>query len=171
MINSSGFSNLNSFESIDEIVEKDSEELASILNLVGLTGGQFSSTQAKSISFTLYPENYEEAYEKKISSLEKVVEFDSMPEVRLFLRRNSYLTDVIYEAIRKVKQIFQEEKLKLTIENDPETETDSMVLSLRILTKKDPRETIELLSKFNEEWWLEAKPRTNQKLIIEEEYV
>ena len=170
MINSSDSSNLNSFELIEEIVEKDSKEFASILNLVGLTGGQFSSTQAKSILFTIYPESYEELYEEKISSLEKVIEFDSRPEVRLFLRKNSFLTDVIYEAIGKLKQIFLEERLKLTIENDPEIEKDPMVLSLRILTKRDPKEAIEMLNKFNREWWLEVKPTTKQKLIIEEEY-
>ncbi len=117
-----------------------------------------------------YPQNDEEIHEKKISKLEKVIEFNSSLEVRSFLRKNPFLVNIIEEAIEKIKHVFQEEKLKLAVENDPEISTDSRVLFLRIFTKKSPKETIELLGKLNEEWWLEAKTKTNQKLIIEEEY-
>ena len=52
-----------------------------------------------------------------------------MSEIKLLLSKNSYIIDVIYEEIGKVKHIFRKENLKITIEIDPEIETDSKVIS------------------------------------------
>lgn len=145
------------------------ESTSNISDMIRLTNKQLGSIQIGSISFTLYPQNYEEIYRKKIDNLSKLVEFVPLKEVSLFLRNNTFLIDIINEAIIKLKDIFKEEKLKLSIEYDPEIEM-STVLSLKIITKKSPVKTIELLNTFNELWWFEHKQKSKQKLIIEEEY-
>ena len=56
------------------------------------------------------------------------------------------------------------------MEFDPEIEYDSGILFLLIVTKKEPEEVIELLDELNEKWWFEVKLKTDQKLLIQEEY-
>ncbi|MCL4356745.1 MAG: hypothetical protein M1460_02635, partial [Candidatus Thermoplasmatota archaeon] len=82
-----------------------------------------------------------------------------------------FLIHIINEAVEKIREIFKTEKLKLVVETDPEMPIDSKVLSLKIFTELDPIRAINSLDKLNKEWWLEIKPMTKQKLIIEEEYV
>ncbi len=170
MINSTFSLNRNSYISIEEIAKNDIEEMTRIFNTMRSTTGQLDFTQSELILFNLYPQSEESIYKKKIANLEKLIEFYSLPEIRSFLLKNSFLLDVLEEAVKKIKQIFLDEKLKLAIEKDPEINSDSGVLYLRISTKKSPKEALELLDKLNDEWWLEVKPRTKQKLIIEEEY-
>lgn len=153
---------------IDINTEDNIDANNNISNMIKLTNQQLGSIQIGTISFTLYPQNYEEIYRKKIDNLSKLVEFVPLKEVSLFLRNNTFLIDLINEAIIKLKDIFKEEKLNLSIEYDPEIEM-ATVLSL-IITKKSPVKTIELLNTFNELWWFEHKQKSKQKLIIEEEY-
>ena len=73
--------------------------------------------------------------------------------------------------MEKIREIFKNENLKLVIETDPEMQLDSKVLSLKIFTELNPVRAMVSVEKLNKEWWLEIKPMTKQKLIIEEEYV
>ncbi len=170
MINSPTFLDRNSYISIEEIAKNDAEEMTRIFNTTRSTNGQLDFTQSELISFNLYLQSEEGIYEKKIANLKKLIEFYSSPEITSFLLKNHFLLDIIEEAVKKIKHLFRDEKLKLALERDPEISSDSGVLSLRISTKKSPKEALELLDKLNEEWWLQVKPRTKQKLIIEEEY-
>lgn len=171
MINSSVFLNRNSFTTIEEIAEKDAEVMARIMNMVRYTMTQGGSSQAEHISFSLYPQNEEKLEEKKIEVLGEKIEFGTKIEVTAFLLKNDFLIRIIDEAVEKIREIFKNEKLKLVVETDPEVPVDSKVLSLKVFTKMDPISAIDSLDKLNEEWWLEIKPKTKQKLIIEEEYV
>lgn len=172
MINSQVFSDRNSSKTIEEIAKRDNEEMARIVNMVRFTTMQHGySPQSEYISFDLYSENEEKLKEKKIEALSEKIEFDTPLEVRTFLLEKDFLIRIVYEAVEKIRGIFKSEKLKLVLESDPEMATDSKVLSLKILTEMDPTKVINLLDKLNNEWWLEIKPRTRQKLIIEEEYV
>ncbi len=171
MINSSVFLNRNSFTSIEEMAEKDAEGMAKIVNMVRYTMTQGGPSQAVHISFSLYSNNEEKLNEKKIEDLGEKIEFGNRVEVTAFLLKNDFLIHIINEAVEKIREIFKTEKLKLVVETDPEMPIDSKVLSLKIFTELDPIRAINSLDKLNKEWWLEIKPMTKQKLIIEEEYV
>lgn len=171
MINSPVFLNKNSFTSIEEIAEKDAEGMARIVNMVRYTTTQYGSSQAEYISFKLPPQNEEELNGEKIEFLRGKLEFDIPLEVRSFLLKNDFLICIIDEAVGKIRKFFESEKLKLTVETDPEIPADSKVLCLKILTEVDPTRAIDSLNKLNNAWWLEIKPKTKHKLIIEEEYV
>ena len=170
MINNLSFLDKNSFDSVSDIIERDAVELLRTMNVMKMTSPQVPSVQFYYTPFSFYIDDEENANEKRIEVLSKHIKFSSLTDEKRLLSKNAFLIDVIKEAITKIKKLFTSESLELAVENDPEIQSDSEVLVLKIHTKKSPKEMIELLNKLDEEWWLETKLNTKQKLIIEEEY-
>ncbi len=170
MINNLSFLDKNSFDSVSDIIERDAVELLRTMNVMKMTSPQVPSVQFYYTPFSFYIDDEENANEKRIEVLSKYIMFNSLTDEKRFLSKNTFLIDIIEEAITKIKKLFTSESLELAIENDPEIQSDSEVLVLKIHTKKSPKEMIELLNKLDEEWWLETKLNTKQKLVIEEEY-
>ena len=109
-------------------------------------------------------------YKNRILKLSNIIGFDSPQEITDFLLQNPELIGIINDTIKQIRAYFPKEKLKLKMELDPEIESDSGILFLLIVTKKEPEEVIELLDELNEKWWFEVKLKTDQKLLIQEEY-
>ena len=170
LTNNSSFLDRNSFDSVGDIIGRDAAELLRTMNVMKMTSPQVPSAQFYYTPLSFYIDDEENANEKRIEVLSKHIKFSSLTDEKRLLSKNAFLIDVIKEAITKIKKLFTSESLELAVENDPEIQSYSEVLVLKIHTKKNPKETIELLNKLDEEWWLEAKLNTKQKLIIEEEY-
>ena len=109
-------------------------------------------------------------YKNQILKLSNVIRFDSPQEITDFLLQNLELIGIINDSIKQIRMYFPEENLKLKVEFDPEIGSDSGILILLVVTKKEPEEVIELLDELNKKWWFEMKLKTDQKLLIQEEY-
>ena len=89
-------------------------------------------------------------YRTQITELGYILTFDYRNEVTDFLLKNPELISIINNATNQIRNYFPDEKLKLKVEFDPEIESDSGILYLLIVTKKEPEEAIELLDELNE---------------------
>ncbi|MCW6168949.1 MAG: hypothetical protein LVQ96_04080 [Thermoplasmatales archaeon] len=170
MINTISFYDRNSFDSVNDIIVRDTEELLRTMNIMKMTSPQMASVQFENTLLNFYINAEEKAYEEKIRNLSKFIKFNSLTEQERFLSKNTFLIDILDDAITKIRELFTNERLELAIESDPEIQNDSDILVLKIHTKKNPKEMIKLLNRLDKEWWLETKLKTKQKLIIEEEY-
>lgn len=109
-------------------------------------------------------------YKNQILKLSNVISFDSREGITDFLLKNPELIGIINDTIKQIRMYFPEEKLKLKVDVDQEICSDSGVLVLLVVTKKEPDEVIELLDKLNERLWFKIKLKTDQQLLIQEEY-
>ncbi|WP_337861078.1 hypothetical protein [Ferroplasma sp.] len=109
-------------------------------------------------------------FNKKIEELEKYIKFKDKLEVKYFISGNPFLLDIIKESSGIINGIFKDRRLEISVENDPESITDFKFLYLKIYTEETPAKAINLLKKFDYEWWLGIKPNTKNKLVIGVEY-
>lgn len=164
------FISQNFSSSVDKIVEEDNIQFRNILNMLQASSIQYGTTQNEYINYSITFPTEEQIHKTQVIELENILKFDSKSKVTDFLLKNPKLIDIINDAIKQIRMYFPKEGLKLKVEFDPEIEYDSGILFLLIVTKKEPKEVIGLLDEFNEKWWFEVKLKTDQKLIIEEEY-
>jgi hypothetical protein len=162
--------NQNFSSSVDKIVEDDNIEFRNILNMIQASSIQYGTIQTEFINYSFTLPTEEQMHKTQITELGNSIQFDSKNEVTHYLLKNPKLIGIINNAIEQIRIYFPGEKLKLRVKFDPEIDSDEGTLFLLIVTKKEPEEAIELLDELNEKWWFEVKLKTDEKLIIEEEY-
>ena len=105
--------------------------------------------------------------ESKIEFLQEFYIFNDPIEIRKFLFSNDYLFDTLYEAHHELKRIFGESVINIHLEfqKDP----DEMVEQLFVIVKtnRSPEESLSLLDKFDQEWWLDIDADIRQNLEID----
>ena len=90
-----------------------------------------------------------------------------------FLGAHSYLMPMLVDAHERVTAEFPGSRLFLRVATDPDNmgpdNTDGLVAS--IATNLEPLEAIGRLDRIDDDWWLEAMPSTQGKLILDLEFV
>lgn len=88
-----------------------------------------------------------------------------------FLLKSPFLVDLLLEIPAQIRRIFgKEQKLILSFWLDPEDPTWHHVQVL-VPTKFKAGKSVELMDKFDWEWWLDNMNRAESKLTISTEYV
>lgn len=120
-------------------------------------------------------ENPKSAWDDKaISSsffveLEKVYFFKEKSQVIRFLNENSYLIPLLFDTAKVIEQYFPDYKPKLRYPVDQEV-IDSTRLYIDIPTKYSPKEALDKLDKFEDNWWLENEYKGKGNLTLNVEF-
>ena len=92
-------------------------------------------------------------------------------EIASYLKSNSFLIVVLFEAPRKIKEHFgADTSLALQILTDAEDDGSDELFVL-MLTNLEPEEALRRLAALDDEWWLEAARLTRCQLNIDVHYL
>jgi len=156
----SGLSYLNPLSLIDQYEYKTAvsfEYEKECLNIRDFTReSQFSDT---SVSIELLND---------IEQLEKLYVFVNPSDIRRFLWRNKFLIEILFEAPKKIIEIFGNDIiLCLELHHDPEEEWNELFIVIK--TNYSPEEAIELENKLFEEWFIKISEKVKGRLNFTEE--
>lgn len=106
---------------------------------------------------------FEEEYEyslilktiKDIELLENLYTFSNSIDVKRFLLKNKCLINILFEAYKQIKRIFNQNIVEICLEYDRDPEEDFEGLFVIIKTNLSPEESLNLLERFDEEWFLD----------------
>jgi hypothetical protein len=93
---------------------------------------------------------------KKITRLECYYYFDNPKEIKRFLLAHDYLVEYLFEAYVQIKRIFKENLIEIRLKYDRYSEEDYEGLFVNIKTNLSPEPSLNLLEKFDKEWWLKV---------------
>lgn len=122
---------------------------------------RISGTQP-SISKTLVPPT-------QLAFLERQYTLRERGEVLQFLEKHPYLVELLLEAYGKIEAYFLRSEVFLEVAHDPEaSDGDELVAS--IATTLKPKEAMQSLNQFDDDWWLSASDASEGRLCIRLEF-
>lgn len=102
---------------------------------------------------------------KEIELLEVFYPFANPNEVRDFLWANKYLIEVLFEAHKQIKRVFgQGVNIHLELHRDPDENFEELFVVIE--TDLSPKLSLDLLDRFDEEWFLDIADKTEGKLNV-----
>ena len=105
---------------------------------------------------------------KDIEQLEELYIFENPPDVRRFLWKYKFLIEILFEAQKKIIEIFGNDiTLYLELHHDPEEEWNELFIVIK--TNYSPEEAIELENKLFEEWFIKISEKVKGRLNFTEE--
>jgi hypothetical protein len=102
--------------------------------------------------------------------LEGLYTFRERAKVKSFLERNSFLTPLLLQANDKIREFFGSSTVALEVSTDPD-DGNYQELWARIQTNSAPADALSALTRFDDEWWLDASASSQNLLKIKLEYV
>ncbi|QPA31614.1 hypothetical protein [Thermaerobacillus caldiproteolyticus] len=107
-------------------------------------------------------------YNKQIELLDSIYVFSDYMSVSTFLKKNSFLLELLFEAFLRIRHIFGSNvQLSLSVDKN---DGDEGKLYLLIKSKKDPGLLYTLLDKLDETWWFNNLHRAKSKMNIDLEF-
>lgn len=107
--------------------------------------------------------------ERRIESLADLYSFDDGASVGRFLRENSFLLTLLMEARKKIQEYFGPNvEVELELFTDPEADDVQQLFAL-IHTSLPLEEEANFLENLYDEWWLDALPAAQGKLVVSAE--
>lgn len=91
---------------------------------------------------------------ENIELIERLYTFHNPIEVKRFLQDHDYLINTLFEAYEQIKRVFGEHVIEVCLEYDRDPEEDFEGLSAIVKTNLSPELSLDLLDKFDEEWFL-----------------
>jgi hypothetical protein len=104
-----------------------------------------------------------------ISDLDQIYTFRNQPEVLGFIRDNSFLTPLLFEAWNVIRKYFPSDLLFLEVYQDLESPNSSQLI-IFIATSLKAQAAGQALDKIDQEWWLNNFERARGKLAINLEF-
>ena len=75
------------------------------------------------------------------------------------------MIEILFEAGEQIRRIFGEVvNLSLELHHDPEEDFEGLFIIIK--TNLSPEESLDLLDKFDEEWWLDVDASISKKLEV-----
>jgi hypothetical protein len=106
-----------------------------------------------------------------LSRLESIYALREEARVRSFLEKNAFLAPLLLRANRKIRDYFDASSIiVLEVSVDPEN-AKFQELWARIQTHLSPADALQILTRFDEEWWVQASAASKNLLNIKLEYV
>jgi len=102
--------------------------------------------------------------------LESLFTFRERAKVMSFLERNFFLTPLLLQAHDKITEFFGSSRVALEVSTDHD-DGNSQELWVRIETNSAPEDALSILTRFDEEWWLDASASSQNLLNIKLEYL
>lgn len=93
--------------------------------------------------------------QEDIRLLQNLYTFENPTDIRRFLFTHQNLIEILFEAHKQIKKIFGEVvNLSLEINYDPEEDFEGLFVIIE--TNLSPEGALDLLDRFDEEWWLDV---------------
>jgi hypothetical protein len=102
--------------------------------------------------------------------LEVLYAFRDRPKIKSFLGRNSFLTPLLFQVSDRIREFFDASAVVLEVSTDPD-DGNYQELWARIQTDNSPADALPALTRFDEEWWLDASASSHDLLNIKLEYL
>lgn len=102
--------------------------------------------------------------------LEALYTFRERVKVKSFLERNFFLTPLLLQASDRIREFFGSSTVALEVSTDPD-DGNYQELWARIQTNGAPADALSALTRFDDEWWLDASASSQNLLNIKLEYV
>ena len=102
-------------------------------------------------------------------SLEQLYSFRKPEETLRFLEENPFLAPLLEEAYIHIREYFLHEKVFLEVVADPEAVGEKQLVVFIVVEQK-PNEASQALDDLDEDWWLDAMERAQDKLCITLEF-
>ena len=77
-------------------------------------------------------------------------------KIEKFLLTHDYIIEYLFKAYNQIKRIFEENIVEIILEYYKDYEEDYEWLFINIKTNLSPESSLDLLEKFDEEWWLKV---------------
>jgi hypothetical protein len=102
-----------------------------------------------------------------ISVLDRLYLFQNYNSVYRFIKKNSFLTTLLFEAYSEIQSVFNENILRLNVETVIDTETNEEKLYIFINTNLSPDEAYDALDLIDENWWIDNIHKSQFKMNID----
>lgn len=102
----------------------------------------------------------------EIESLEKLYSFKEPQAVYNFLESYPFLVPLLQEAQVEIRKHFPNSRLFLKYVTDPEISNPELAIYITRPENMDVEERIDLLERLDDDWWLDAEPRSQGKMFI-----
>jgi hypothetical protein len=104
-----------------------------------------------------------------LDRLQRLFVFRERSSVISFLEKNFFLTPLLLQANENIGEFFGLVRVVLEVSSDPDN--GNQELWVRIQTRMTPEEGLSILTRFDQEWWLDASSSSQNLLNIKLEYV
>ena len=101
-------------------------------------------------------------------SLEQLYAFRKPTETLHFLEANPFLVPLLQEAYANIRKYFPYSEIFLEVVTDPEAFEKQLVVFISV--EQNPEEASQALDQLDENWWLDAMERAEDKLCITLEF-
>ncbi len=108
---------------------------------------------------------------RTFAQVESLFVYQDYMSVSTYLHKHSFLVPLILEAYSQITQRFLGFQYHLGLEVSQEATSDEEALYLLICTVSSCEEVQPLLTKLDEEWWLDEVERADGQLTIDVEYL
>jgi len=102
----------------------------------------------------------------EISQLEAIYSFHNPDEIKRFLSSHDFIIEYLFEEHEQIRRFFGEHIIEILLEYDKDPNENFEGLFVTIKTNLSPAESIDLLEKFDEEWWLGIDFKIRSKITI-----
>jgi len=123
-------------------------------SIVFIFGSYLNSYLEKQFQFEMET-SLTRQHEEKMELLGNFYILKNRIEVNRFLGKHKELFGVLFETYMQIKNIFGENivELSLKLENDPEEDYEGLFVTIN--TNLSPEEALDLLERFDDEWFLD----------------
>ena len=95
---------------------------------------------------------------------------DEPVKIEAYLEQYPFLIPLLHEAYPKIRQYFPDADLYLEVFRFYDTGGDEIQMFAKIAPTCEPEESVQVLNRFDHEWWYEASERAQGKLEFTVEY-
>jgi hypothetical protein len=104
---------------------------------------------------------------REMPSLTEITRFYSIQtpdEFRRFLTTYGFLVSFLSDAIEPLRQYFPSNALILSVQTDPDTCVQNLILSIDI--QNDPEQAMQRLDQMDALWWFNVSPKIRDLVLI-----
>jgi hypothetical protein len=106
-------------------------------------------------------------FERTQPSLAEITRFyaiQASDEVRRFLTAYDFLNPFLIDATEPLRKYFPNHTLMLSVQTDPDTCVQNLILSIDI--QNDPDQAMQGLDQMDAEWWFNVSPKIRDLVLI-----
>jgi len=104
--------------------------------------------------------------QKDIKSLAHLYIFINPDDIKRFLLNHDYLINTLFEVHNQIRRVFGANIIEICLEYDKDPEENFEGLFVTVKTNLFPEQSLDLLEKFDEEWWLTLDFQVRNKITV-----
>ena len=104
--------------------------------------------------------------DERIDMLQELYEFRNVNKVARFLQHHSASIEVLREAYSKIQEYFPHTPVILEVTDHSEMDIPEPFLAVRISPQVPPKEAVDRLERFDQEWWLLRPDKAHRQILV-----